>query len=337
MIYIPTGIETRRGTSRGYKLPPMYFRRPPKIVALLSSIALCLTVMSCGRDVKSNAEDSVGATVPATADKAQPTVNTGWDESSAGQFMILPASDDGITAALVLPNETDSTLSKSRTFQVDSFANASVDLFNTAGAAGRSTIAVNYQQAPAEGCLVWPGVRLISKPSSPWTVGFRAGYAKPIQIDSVEKLSATDSLGVTTELIKQASAISVKSDPAFQGLPFIVQKAYRISMGDTTALIGSIVRKINEEANPREEHLLLIVERNGGPDAPYSVAYQNRSAGAEDAVRTNAILAAVRFVKTNRAAIVLSFEYDDGGQVALLERISGASWKITWRSAYTGC
>jgi hypothetical protein len=236
-----------------------------------------------------------------------------------------------------MPNETDSSLAKTRTFQIDSLANTSVDLFNPAGAVGKSNIAVNLQQPSAEGCLVWPGVRLVTKPSDMWTVGFSSGHAKSIQIDSVEKLSPSDSLSVTTELVKQASALSVNGDPAFRGLPFIVQKAYRLSMGDTTALIGSIVRKINEEANPREEHLLLIIERNGGSDVPYSVSYENRSAGAEDAVRTTAILAAVRFVKTNRAAIVVSFEYDDGGQVALLERFADHVWKITWRSAYTGC
>ena len=315
----------------------MKLRRPRKFFIVLLNLVLCYEAVSCRRDVKSTGEDSAKATIPTASNEPQATVNTGWDESSAGQFMILSAADDGITAALVLPHETDSTLSTSRTFQIDSFANSAVDLFSTAGAAGKSTIAVNSQQPPAEGCLVWPGVRLVTKPSNSWTVGFAAGYAKPIQIDSVEKLSASDSLSVTTELVKQASAISMKGDPAFQGLPFIVQKAYRISMGDTTALVGSIVRKINEEANPREEHLLLVVERIGHPDAAYSVAYQNRSAGAEDAVRTSAVLAAVRFVKTNRAAIVLSFEYDDGGQVALLERVAANAWKITWRSAYTGC
>jgi hypothetical protein len=250
--------------------------------------------------------------------------------------MVLSAADDGITAALVMPNETDSSLAKARTFQIDSFANTPVDLFSPAGAAGKSSIAINSQQSSAEGCLVWPAVRLITKPSDAWTVGFPAGHAKSIQIDSLEKLDQKDSLVIATELIKQASALSMNGDPAFRGLPFIVQKAYRLSMGDTVALVGSIVRKINEEANPREEHLLLIVERNNS-EAPYTVAYQSRSAGAEDAVRTSALLAAVRFLKTNKAAIVVSFEYDDGGQVALLERVANQSWKITWRSAYTGC
>lgn len=315
----------------------MRYCRPQRIRKSILGSVICVLALACGRDTKSSPEDSSAAVAAPVATQPAPLVNTGWDEKAAGQFMIVSAGEDGITAALVMPNETDSTLAQKKTFQVDALANTPVDLFNSAGAAGSSSIAVNSQQPPNEGCLVWPAARLITKPANAWTVGFTAGHAKSIQIDSVEKLGQSDSVSITTELVKQASALSMNGDPAFRGLPFIVRKAYRLSMGDTTALVGSIVRKINEEANPREEHLLMIVERNAGSDAPYVVTYQNRTAGAEADVRTNAILAAVRFVKTNTPAIVLSFEYDDGGQIALLERVTGRAWKITWRSAYTGC
>lgn len=307
----------------------------PRNFALVVSLG-CL-VIACSRDAKSSAADSAN-TVPApAADKTESTVNTGWDENAAGQFMILSGADDGITTAVVLPNETDSSLVSKKSFQIDALANTAVDLFNTSGSAGSSRLAINSQQPPSEGCLAWPAARLITKPSNNWIVGFPSGYAKALQLDSVEKLAQSDSLSITTELVKHASALSVNGDRAFQGLPFVVSKAYRLSMGDTTALIGTIVRKINEEANPREEHLVLIVERTGGADAPYVVAYQNRTAGAEADVRTNAVLAAVRFVRTNTPSIVISFEYDDGGQVALLERVGNHTWKVTWRSAYTGC
>ncbi len=315
----------------------MLFSRPEKLLSLALCLGFCIASVSCGRDAKSSVEDSAGAVAAPIANKPVAVVNTGWDENAAGQFLILSAGDDGITAALVMPNETDSSLTQNKTFQIDALANTPVDLFNAGGAAGNSRLAVNAQQPPAEGCLVWPAARLITKPSTAWTVGFPAKHAKSLQIDSVEKLGQSDSVSITTELTRQASALSVNGDPAFRGLPFIVRKAYRISFGDTTALIGSIVRKINEEANPREEHLLLILERNGGADAPYVVAYQNRTAGAEADVRTHAILAAVRFVSTNTPAIVLAFEYDDGGQIALLERVANHTWKITWKSAYTGC
>ena len=250
--------------------------------------------------------------------------------------MVLSETDDLINAALILPTQTDSTLSKTGTLQTESFPNTPVDLFGPGGSAGSSVVALNAQQPSAEGCLVWPSARLTLKPSAPWKVGFAAGHAKPIQIDSIEKLSAGDSSSITAELSKQASVLTVNGDPAFRGLPFTVQKAYRLSMGDTTILIGNIVRKINEEATPREERLLLVVERISTTGS-YVLSFQSRSAGSEDAVRTSAVLAAVRFVRTNKAAIVISFEYDDGGQLALLERIGDHDWRITWRSAYTGC
>jgi len=107
-------------------------------------------------------------------------------------------------------------------------------------------------------------------------------------------------------------------------------------LGNNLVLAADVVRKINEEANPREEHLLLIAERPRVAGAKYVAAFQSRVAGAEEAVRTTEILGAVQFVRGN-PAIVVTFEYEDGGKVALLERTGEKQWRITWTSAYTGC
>jgi len=304
------------------------------VVFLLGSLVFLGS--GCGRDAREKPVDSLKDSASGSTLARSASGSTGWDEASAGSFVLLSLGDDMIEAALVLPQETDSTLSKNPAPALEGFANASVDLFSAAGYAGTSVLAVNSQQQPGEGCLVWPSVRLTSKSASAWKVGFASGKATSIQIDSVAKLNSSDSLSITIELAKLASASTTSDDPAFRGLPFTVQKAYRLAMGDTSVLVGSIVRKINEEANPREEHLLLVAERTGS-SGNYASAFQSRSAGPEDAVRTNAVLAAVRFVKTKRAAIVISFEYDDGGQIALLERMADHDWKISWRSAYTGC
>jgi hypothetical protein len=148
-------------------------------------------------------------------------------------------------------------------------------------------------------------------------------------------VTPADSLSITTELARLASALPASNDPAFQGLPFSVRKAYRSKIGQTSLLVGDIVRKINEEANPLEERLLLIAERGSG-DA-YSTVFHSRAAGSEEIVRTNEILAAVKFNKGNRPAIVVAFEYENGSRIALIERLSGTAWKLTWRSAYAGC
>jgi hypothetical protein len=250
--------------------------------------------------------------------------------------MVLAAADNPLSAAVVLPEESDSSLAAMTAFRLDSLANLPVDLFGAAGSAGQSSLKVNSQKAATEGCVAWPVAQLASQPSLPWKVGFVKGYATPLLLDSIDGMSPADSVSVTTELAKLASAASVKSDPTFQGLPFIVQKGYRTTFDKTSILIGSIVRKINEEATPRVENLLLVAEKPDG-SGDYATVFQSRTSGTEDDVRTNAVVAAVHFVHTNRPALVVSFEYDDGGQVALLERVADHEWRITWRSAYTGC
>jgi len=251
--------------------------------------------------------------------------------------MILPVADNPLNVAVVLPNETDSTLASSGVFQLDSLSNVAVDLFGQKGSVGQSTLKVASQRSPGEGgCVAWPVAELSTQPGAPWKVGFVKGKAAAMQLDSMDGMSQADSTSVATELARLASAASVKSDPVFQGLPFIVQRGYRTAFGKTSILIGSIQRKINEEATPRVENLLLVAER---PDtsSSYVLAFQSRTSGTEDEVRTNAVTAAIRLVRTNRPALVVSFEYDDGGQVALLERVGDHDWHLTWRSAYTGC
>ena len=323
---------TRRNTSRRYKLPPMKSNRGVSIIVLVSVVL----IVACGKDAgKRSSAPSPDSSLTSAASRPV-SRNTGWDEAAAGNFIVLAASDDMIDAALVLPQETDSSLSNAGTPALSFFANKSVDLFDAAGAAGTSALAINPQQQPNEGCVVWPSVRLTAKPAKSWKVGFESGRATSIPMDSIGGMSSADSSSITIELARVASAATIGGDPAFQGLPFTVRKAYRMQLGDTAVLIGSVVRKINEEANPREEHLLLVAERSGTA-GKYLLGFQSRSAGAEDVIRTNTVLAALRFVRTKRPAIVFSFEYDDGGQVALLQRLSDHDWKISWRSAYTGC
>ncbi|MEO5905049.1 MAG: hypothetical protein ABIQ55_13620 [Gemmatimonadaceae bacterium] len=303
----------------------------------ISLVGFILVAAACATDDQQKTSTPAVDSVSLSATAGTPPRNTGWDAPAAGTFVLLSVADDRVEAELVLPEETDSSLTKTITTDATAFANASVDLFNTGGLAGTSTLTVNQQQQPAEGCLAWPSVRLTSKPAKDWRIGLTAGKATAILIHPIEELGSSDSSSSAIELARLASeATAANRNPAFQGLPFAVRKAYQLSIGDTAVLFGSVVRKINEEANPREEHLLLVAERIG-KTGKYLLSFQNRSAGPEDAIRTNAVLAAVRFVRTKQAAIILSFEYDDGGQIALLERVAPHDWKIKWRSAYTGC
>ena len=262
--------------------------------------------------------------------------NTGWNQLVAGPVMLLASGDDPLSAAVVLPEQTDSTLSVVEIFHLDSLSKLVVDLFGRGRTMGQSGLVVATQQ-PGDGCIAWPVARLSGSVAKGWRVGFERGRAKPVPLDSIEGMSSGDSTTITNELVRIASAATASGDQSFQGLPFTVQKAYRMSFGTISVLVGNIVRKINEEDNPREERLLLVAERSESTRGSYVGSFQSRSAGTEDAVRTNGLLAALSFVQTNTPALVISFRYEEGGQVALLERVANHEWKITWKSAYTGC
>ena len=94
---------------------------------------------------------------------------------------------------------------------------------------------------------------------------------------------------------------------------------------------------MNEEANPRLEHLLIIGERPAGTRGKYNLRYFSRTAGAEESTQATEVLAAVQIGAEKRPAIVVNIEYDDGGKLGLIERTGPDEWRATWKSAYTDC
>lgn len=301
-----------------------------------SLISLCIATIGCNDDRKPVATDSAAALYPTSTLPSTPAASTGWDTTEAGPIMLLPDPESLVTAAVVLPGLTDSSLAAVPAFSLDQLSNMTVDLFGPAGPAGAAALVVSSQKLNSEGCLSWPTGTLSPPPRRPWRFGLRKGIATAFSLDSLEGMTPADSSQVTVEIARIASVVAEGSDPAFRGLPFSVRRAYRFSLGSNSVLIGDVVRRINEEANPREEHLLLIAERSMVGDGKYVAAFESRVAGSEEVVRTNDILGAVRFVRGN-PAIIVTFEYEDGGKVALLERTGEKRWRITWRSAYTEC
>jgi hypothetical protein len=305
----------------------------PHFARLMTAVFVVAVIEACSTD-KSPAVDTT-AVSPATVNQPTvPSINTGWQDSISGPALVLPVADNSAAVSIVLPMMNDSTLSRDSTVTADPLIGTKIDLFDRSGPAGSAQLSSRGQSSPAEGCLAWPVMALREPVAKVWQAGFKSGVAQSIPMDSLESSTPADSLFITTELARLASALPASNDPSFQGLPFSVKKAYRTKQG---ILIGDIVRKINEEANPREEHLLLIAEPNSSDRARYVTVFHSRAAGSEEAVRTSDVLAAVQFIRNKRAALVISFGYENGNRVALIERLPNGSWKVTWRSAYTGC
>jgi hypothetical protein len=262
------------------------------------------------------------------------TFATGWD-SVAGSFMVIPGTDS-IDAAVVLPGLTDSLLNSTKHFELSGLENAVLDLFSLRGFVGRSSLHISSQSAEAVGCLAWPEGRLTGVIPAQWRVGLEAGKAGGIKVVPIDATQGKDSTTLIADVLDVASQLPQGGDAAFKGIPFSVRNAYRLVIPETSVIVGEVVRKINEEANPREEHVLVVAERRSTAGA-YHLAFHMISAGVEESLQTTDLLAAIRIIKTSRLAVVVSFDYEDGGKIGLLERISEGTWQLTWKSAYTGC
>lgn len=261
-------------------------------------------------------------------------VNPGWD-STAGRALFLSRSDSPHSALVVLPDLTDSTVSATKRFDIGTLSGLAVELFAKRGRTGSASIVTNDRSNPVEGCLSWPQAQLSGATSADWRIALEKGRATGIRLDSLEGLPPADSAALARQITAAASAIHTKTDSVFVGIPFAVQHAYRFTVSGSVVVFAVVVRKINEEANPREERVVLVLERPAG--GSMTVAYQSRSAGPEEELQTTEMLAAVSFTSGNRPGIFISSEYEDGGNTILLERTGAVQWRSVWRSAYTGC
>jgi hypothetical protein len=164
-------------------------------------------------------------------------------------------------------------------------------------------------------------------------------------MDSVATLNAQDSARRAADVARVASVIPGDTAPAFRGLPYAVRDAHRFTLpsGDTV-IAAEVVRRLNQEDNPQEEHILIIMERdtvpgpNGAPQ-PYIAAYSERTSGPEDDVETDEVLAGVLLGHDPHGipTIILDRDYGDGNAYTLIQRSARRVWRARWSSAYVGC
>ena len=262
-------------------------------------------------------------------------VNTGWNQD-AGPVMLVHGGGSSDTVGVVLPEATDSTVESLQNV-TPPITGLTFDLFGRGGRVASSVAASPLVQADTnQECLSWPLARLRAAHAN-WRVGFAAGRVESIQLDSIEMLNSADSAALAVSLARTAATLAAASDPTFRGLPFRVRSAYTFRLDSVDVVVADVVRTVNEEANPRVEHLLIIGERPHGSTGKFDVGYYSRTAGPEDSTQATEILSAVRLGAAKEPVVVVNVEYDDGGKLGLIERSSSGTWRATWRSAYTDC
>jgi hypothetical protein len=250
--------------------------------------------------------------------------------------MIVSIGSGGDSVAVVLPEATDSTVAS---FQgiTPPISGLTFDLFGRNGKVSSSVAALPLpSRDTTQDCDAWPVAKLKSAHSN-WRVGFATGHVHAIPLDSIDAMPSADSAGLAASLARTAATLPIVSDPTFKGLPFRVRSAYTFRLDSTEIVIADVVRSVNEEANPRLEHLLIIGERPAGTRGKFDVAYYSRTAGAEETTQATEVMAATLIGAAKRPAIIVNIEYDDGGKLGLIERTGPGEWRASWTSAYTDC
>jgi hypothetical protein len=303
----------------------------PGFMRLLRAGLLPLLVLAC-RD-KAGGKDSARESLPPVFSSG-PASSTNWDVEAGPVMLVSLGIPD--SAAVVLPEITDSTIASVQTGGVP-VGGLVFDLFGRGGKVDSSTTVIPVKMPDVnQECDTWPSVR-VHTANSGWRVGFAGAHAEAIKLDSIEAMSSTDSAALAVSLAETAATLPIASDPAFRGLPFRVRSAYTFRLDSVDVVIADVVRSVNEEANPRIEHLLMIGERQAGLVGKYRTAYYSRTAGAEETTQATEVLAAVRIGSARRPAVVVNIEYDEGRVLGLIERVAPGQWRSLWRSAFTDC
>ncbi len=314
--------------------------RHARAVILLVLGALAST--ACERDA-APARDTGVPVAPLPADSGGRTVaNSGWN-ADAGPVLLV-ASDVADVAEVVFPEVTDSTFGDSTLLDLAPVRGARVTLLSRHGQVGTAIVAGEDTTAQAdsaeESCEDWPMVRLRAErgetPSS-WTVAFLGTSARPLPLDSIEGMSRADSARIAGEVLRLASRLPDDTARAFRGLPYFVRAVRRFTPAPgVEALVADVSRRINQEANPREEQILIVAERER-TGTPWQVAFADRASGREGLVETHDVLAAAAIGPTRRPTLILSRYIGDGVSHAILERTGPRQWIIRWVSATAGC
>lgn len=291
-------------------------------------------VSACERSRPATHADSVAIPVEGVPPGAATAAHVSdWNRSAGPVLLVQGETRD--EAIVLLPAEDDSLTGA----RLNALGNegAAVTLFGRGGAMLTGHLGAPPQTTDME-CRVWPlrGVTGAGSDNS-WAIGFIGGETAPLPLDSVDVLSARDSMALAAEASRLASTVTVAAPPSFQGLRFTAHdiRRFEVSPG-IAAIVAHLIRKVNQEANPQEEQTLLIAERDSGvTTGPYQLVYAERTHGLEEATTTPEVIGGVRVA--GRPTLVVARDAEEGVAYALLERTGPRQWKIRWTSGLTRC
>jgi len=278
----------------------------------------------------------------ATAQMVKPVVAPSTWDTSAGPVMFVRGNSPA-EAYVIFPAITDSTPAADVHFDSALSRNATVELFQHSGGGDVAHLgALEGGEWDANQCIEWPAAKVQGRTSGDsmpgWTVGFLKGRAKALSLDTIETMAHADSAKLAADITRLVSTVPNDTARTFRGIPFSVRTAYRFTpVPGVEAVVADVVRKLNQEANPLEEHTLVVGERSAGSSAPYRLAYREVTAGSDETLESSDVLAAVAIGSPPHIDLVLARDGYESNAYALLERQPDGKWRRRWMSAHTGC
>jgi hypothetical protein len=305
----------------------------------LGAVAFLAPAACDGRPSVSTTDSAFGlGDLPGTDSVATVVASGGWD-SGAGPFIVLPTVDGGLMAgSLLRPDVTELTVGDTSGIGAAS-ADGRLELFARGGKVGEARLVVEGAPQVDDGCTAWPVARLgvdADVNVSPWTAAIVRGRVTAIPLDSIEGLAPRDSARLAADLTRLASGLADDTTVTFRGLPFVVLRAWRTRGLDTAFVVATLARRVNQEDDPKEERLVMVVDGSGDSAKEWVVGWHERAAGHEEELVVAEPLLAFRMVSA--PDVRLLFGRDDGvalGAAVLSRRADG--WRVLWESAVLGC
>lgn len=302
---------------------------------LAASLGIAALAWGCRNDAPPARIDTSFTAVPGRLDSAvAPVSNNGWNVAVGPVLLVAGPSPD---EALVFLGPASEGVVSLDTGAVDQ---ATATLFGRDTSRFTATLELPAGNDNAE-CRVWPlrNLRAAGGGGGAWSVGFVSPSVTPILLDSVDALPARDSMALAAEASRLASTVTANTSPVFQGLRFSAHDIRRFEAAPgVQAMAAHLIRRVNQEANPQEEHTLLIAERDStAPAGRYQLAYSERSFGHEEQVSSSELVAAVRLGPNGAPTLVVARDGENGLAYALLERTGPHQWRVRWTSGLAKC
>lgn len=311
-------------------------------VAFLTCLVSALASCERSRPAAPPPPPPPGGGAESASSVPSPPVSTHWD-SAAGPVLIA-RGPSASNAYVVFPEYDDNTMPDTLQLDARPLRGDEVQLVDRAGALDSVSVASAGTRVWAgEDCIEWPTATLNvggdSSRAAGWTVGFLQQHITAMPLDSLSGLPSTDSARLAADLTRLASALPDDTSQTFRGIPLSVRYAYRFEpTPGVSAVIADLVRRLNQEASPLEQHTILIAERpSASADTPYHVVYHERTGGSEESIETVDVLAGIHLTAPDRAVLIVFREGPDTGAYALVERSASGQWRVRWTSVHTGC